>query len=460
VSWSKCIPEGEPGGGLPSGASVGDIIFWDGSEWVANAQGEPDVGATLVWDGAVWQPVVQNPNGAQPFMLQANWFVDSVNGDDGNDGATALTALRTLPELARRFEGRVSMLTHVITLAGTFPAQVLVLRFTAFGNISITGAATLSTNGVVTAFTALAAPATDAKLTDTTTPIVWAARVGQRLRLTSGAGAGGIATVLKDLGSNQARISQFTNPNNGASITPAVNDTFAIETLDIVIGGYQFDILGTGILELLDVTIASLSVSQGSYANVRGSNNNGCSIRKCRFDAVNFILGTGSSFGFFACSNTATCAMFIGRDSVGVVIGHAAFADITITAPYVVWAGAASCFQGAGLNIATSAGCDLSATLAIFDRTGANPCVDVQVGACINATATIMGINNTTTGVGIRARNHASFVHSTVGNAPTVVGAGGETSIGGVVTTYAVIAAAPGASIMNANNGASIGLRA
>lgn len=42
---------------IPAGASIGDILFWDGSAWVANAQGEPDPTDLLQWDGAVWQPI-------------------------------------------------------------------------------------------------------------------------------------------------------------------------------------------------------------------------------------------------------------------------------------------------------------------------------------------------------------------------------------------------------------------
>lgn len=449
ATWAPTV-QGAPGGGLPAGTAVGNILEWNGATWVSNALA-PANGDTLTFNGTTWVP--------GGFMTQAAWFVNSATGLDTNDGATAPTALKTLAELQRRFEGKISFLAHTITLSGTFPTEMLALNFTSYGSVSVAGAATLSVAGITTAFTALAAPATDAKLTDTTTPIVWAARVGQRLRLTSGANIGGIATVLKDLGANQARVSQFINPNTGANAPPAVNDTFAVETLDVVIGGVQFHILGTGAIELLDVTITQLA-NTSSYFNVRGSNNNGCSIRKCRFNTNTFILGTGSSFNFFACSNTATAPMFMGRESVGVIIGHAAFSDITITTPWMLFAATATCFQGCALNVATGAGCDIAATLAFYDRTGANPCIDAQVGASINATATCMGIGNTTTGVGIRARSAGSFVWSSAGVAPTVTGAGGDTSIGGVVTTYAVIAAAPQASIMNANNGAIVGLRA
>jgi hypothetical protein len=49
---------------LPVGESVGDVLFWDGTSWVANAEGVPDVNATLVWDGATWIPTLAGLVGA------------------------------------------------------------------------------------------------------------------------------------------------------------------------------------------------------------------------------------------------------------------------------------------------------------------------------------------------------------------------------------------------------------
>jgi len=69
---TKWIPIALPGGVLPPGVELGDILVWDGvSAWVPNAL-PPAVGDTLVWNGATWVPTVQGaPGGGLPPGLFA-----------------------------------------------------------------------------------------------------------------------------------------------------------------------------------------------------------------------------------------------------------------------------------------------------------------------------------------------------------------------------------------------------
>lgn len=54
--------------------------------------------------------------GANPFLLQAAWFIDPVNGNDAASGLTALTAIRTYAELARRWRTTSPVLSQTTTV--------------------------------------------------------------------------------------------------------------------------------------------------------------------------------------------------------------------------------------------------------------------------------------------------------------------------------------------------------
>ncbi len=136
----------------------------------------------------------------EDVVTQAAWFVDSVAGLDTNTGSST-SPLKTVAELQTRFEAKRIVQNTTITLIGTFTTDVVALQCTQAAGTSlvVTAAATLQTTGAVTAFTALnGATDQDAEVTDAT--VTWALHVGRRIRLTSGANVGAIATVLKDLG--------------------------------------------------------------------------------------------------------------------------------------------------------------------------------------------------------------------------------------------------------------------
>jgi hypothetical protein len=401
---------------------------------------------------------------AQLYLTQTAWFVDSVNGKDTNNGLTSATAIRSLVELSRRWEGRVfnpSIGSVTVTLAGSFATEVLAwLGVRNDIPITVQAAATLQGSGVVSAFTALAAPATDAKLTDATTPTNWAAHVGRRIRLTSGADAGSYAWVLKDLGGNQARVSQFINPTTLAAVSPGIGVTFAIETLDVPIGGLNCFSSGTGTVTIKNVGIATLA-STTNLMFAAGGNPTAFVIEGARLHTNSFLTSfSDSAFRMVACSNASQ--IFTGKGSVANFLGHAAFATINCQqGGDVRFANVASCFQAARISIALAGYVDTSAIIAIFDLTGAGTsCIGIDTSSSMDIFATIMGINNTNTGPGVQIRSGGKLTWSSAGVIPTITATGGDLIIGGAAaTTWAAVAAAPQSSVQNANNGAMAGLR-
>jgi len=58
VACRCCSAPPNPGGELPTGASTGQIIFWDDvlGAWIVNSAVPPGVNDVLVWDGSTWVP--------------------------------------------------------------------------------------------------------------------------------------------------------------------------------------------------------------------------------------------------------------------------------------------------------------------------------------------------------------------------------------------------------------------
>lgn len=83
MTWTCRCCEPNPGGLLPVGTDVGEIIFWNGTAWVSNADGTPGVGQILVWDGATWVNSTTEliPAGAQVGNILVwdgnNWVSDA-----------------------------------------------------------------------------------------------------------------------------------------------------------------------------------------------------------------------------------------------------------------------------------------------------------------------------------------------------------------------------------------------
>ncbi len=390
-----------------------------------------------------------------PLLAHLAWVVDSVNGNDANYGDAA-RPLRTLGQLQQRWESKRASGPATIKLLGSFPTELLVLQATLTSTLAIDADATVQYSGTVDTFQALAAPATDAQLSDLGIGS-WAPHVGRRVRLTSGANAGAVAWVQKDLGGNFARISQFINLTTGLGVAAAAGNTFVIETLPTAIGNYHIFMQGPGSVSLSDVGIEPIAGTQ-SYASVGGGGSALLSMLACETRGANsWSIGGGSYVQLRGCANKAQ--VFLGKNGIQTIFGHAAFATVNIQQlGSVRWSGAASCFQAARLTVNLNGQSDYNIDLAFFDLSTAS-CVTIGEGTTFtgagSANGRLWSVNCTgAANYGVRTAAGGRHVWAT---APTATSGGGNTLVGGVLQTWAAIAGLPQGSYLNPNNGASAG---
>jgi len=395
------------------------------------------------------------------YLTQIDWGVSSTTGNDNNVG-TAASPLLTLAELARRWNGRSfapGIGTISVALTGDFPTQFIdALVDVSNQRINWTGTPTLQATGVVTAFTATnAATSQDARLADTTTPIVWAAHVQRRVRLTSGANSGAFAWVLADLGANTARVSQFISPTTLAAVSPAVNDTFAIETLGTRIAGIDCLLFnGVGSVENLAIE-ADAPGGRLSFAQCPGSASQFL-VTGCRMQTQQLGFVIGSNPRLNGCSNVATLSSGL---ATLIISGHAAFATVLANQGRIIFAVAPSFLQNAQIQANLGAFVSVQAAVGSFDRTGVGSFnVVIDVLAQMDNTAILWGLNNTNTGGAVQVRSRGGISWNSAGNQPTITSTGGDVVLGGAAAvTWATVAAAAQSSMWNLNNGAMAGLR-
>ena len=188
---------------------------------------------------------------APRFTAQLVWFFDAVNGNNENDGATAATAVQSLAEIARRLQ-YISFSNYLVNLLSDVPAGDtfdLDPNFDSKGvgpslyNVTflMLGQQTVNTTGTVSAST-FTTPSANLQGTITAAPINWANFIGKLVVITSGPLTGATAWVLKDLGANTARMSNWYFPPIGEfpdvghypAVPPAPNTTFAIMDLTTI----------------------------------------------------------------------------------------------------------------------------------------------------------------------------------------------------------------------------------
>jgi len=158
----------------------------------------PD-GITVVAANGPGNWMRRSPNWAgnkSRWLLQTDWYIDAVNGDDENTGAAYDNALKTHAELERRFGQWPDISTEysIVVISDLDETIHMAFRQLPDGIIHWYGLAqaTLAT-GTVTGYTE-AAVGVEGRLTDAAQDFT--AYEGRRLRLTSGAGAGKAMTFI------------------------------------------------------------------------------------------------------------------------------------------------------------------------------------------------------------------------------------------------------------------------
>jgi hypothetical protein len=319
------IPGGSSGGGFPN---VADLATLGAIDWTTAAlangyqyyvhtkrcfyvlsqtgtetiEGNRVIAAT---GGGRW---LRNQSFAHPSWLYVgNWWIDPTNGNDENDGQAATPApnrvgpLKTHAELEMRWnKGTLmppaytllaTMNVCTVNILGSLPSTDPVNIEVAFGAnaagqsysaIIYQGrAASVLASGTFSAVTARNTTTNQQwQATDPTT--IWTTYLNRRVRITSvGANANTTFFVAKDLGANQARMSEPGLCNSMISApsafnkvfggfvqkTPIIGDTYNIETLTSVqIGtlGARFIPKSTGggvAVNFFELEIQNLSTS-------------------------------------------------------------------------------------------------------------------------------------------------------------------------------------------------------
>lgn len=184
-----------------------------------------------------------------PFITQADWYVDPTTGNDTNSGAAG-SPLQSLPELARRINGRIlspSISQMTINLAvGTYTQPLFVETSLPLltQSLVIRGTMVPVYSGTIQVYTAWnAAGGVRAAITDPGAN--FAASLSSRIRMTSGAANNGLsaynsvaaATICQP---NSFAYSDPTSATSASTLTPANGDTFVVETQGTVLAQGAF----------------------------------------------------------------------------------------------------------------------------------------------------------------------------------------------------------------------------
>lgn len=265
------------------------------------------------------------------YLTQANWAVDSVNGNDSNAG-TPDSPLKTLNQLALRWEGRIfdPTLTAVnVSLIGSFTRQVLVITGVFPGPIAVnvTGQMTTVAQGKITGFQAFVpgAPGTRSALTDASQDFT--PHVHRRIRMLDGAAQGAVSWVCSlGGGPTIANVGKFYSSAGliGTAVDPGVGDSYVVETF--VTDVFEYHLVATG---GQTITINNIVVRPGvggvSTSSTTAPSNIAARIFGCQFDTTGAteLIATADQV-WIGCSNVGD-GVFQTTECFLSTKGHCAF---------------------------------------------------------------------------------------------------------------------------------------
>lgn len=335
------------------------------------------------------------------WRQQAAWYVDPTNGDDGADGSQA-TPIKTIRELANRLGGVLAASTTV-NLVGTNTESLaqLALRIeadttvgsnpvlTVQGSRTTTRTGTIASAAVPVPGSNLASQVVDSGVAD------WTADVGSLLVVTSGAVAGSCAWILKDLGSNTARVSRWFNPTTLANTAaPSAADTYAVVTLTTAANRLPVVLGHSGSNNALVLRDLNFSAALVADRVLSGA----VQFQSCKFN-VGGLFFAGNRVVTFGCLFNLSSNTMLNREA-GTGITATACASLTSTnITTVLGLGATGIYtdhvwQGGALIVQDAAMASLT-SCAFFDSTNAAGALNVfQAGYCTLVTS-LFGSGNT-----------------------------------------------------------------
>ena len=380
------------------------------------------------------------------WRRQAQWYVDSVSGNDENLG-TLVSPIRSWAELLRRvgFTAFLPQTTTINLPNGLAVGDVIRGKWEVEGAVFIVGAvATQVTTGSLTGVTP-SDNATENWLYDDTGGIDFTAQEGLRMRITSGARLDAVANVGKAMSATQARGASFVSPPpltfpvnpGGTPVSAQSGDPYAIEQL-VEVDAVQLTVthvsqptFTTTSLFVIDLFVKD---SGGKPHINRAEDSNtaffGCKIGDGSSDleflgqyniTACYLLGGGFgtiSFKYAGLSQLNGCS-FKGFVSVGVG------AQLVVDDSHVE-SGNFNASDTAVLTLKRVGVHDSSLVLAASG-------LSTLSGGRIRCLNNVWGSGHDQYGIDVEAGT--SVLYSTA-NKPTITGTLGDTRVGGAVTAY------------------------
>lgn len=203
---------------------------------------QPVTQARVGKPNALWATAAASGGSITPpspaAVLQADWYIDPINGSDTNDGKTPATALATLTE----WTYRIGLQTIEIPLMTVHVLNDLLSGDTPMGPINLIGGAGLTIEGIASpvvsgVFSAVTAanPATNTPWSATAAPIVWGPHIaaGRRIKMIAGASVNAVAWPVLDLGGNAARFSWPADADPAAGPFGQSQRTLTTDAFDV-----------------------------------------------------------------------------------------------------------------------------------------------------------------------------------------------------------------------------------
>jgi hypothetical protein len=474
------VATGLSGSGRLIDAGVSGLVDGVSVAWVESVKDSWrwDATSTLTADNIT----VCNPtaNGANPgrfirklipapeWLQQASWFV-STAGNDENDGNTALTPVKTDVEIGRRWgvgkRAQISVPVTITYAQSPTTQSNLLFEMLATGSLTFVGTPTVTKTGtVLTAVT----------VQNRATPVRWAIAAGAILDATdlgkiyvitaSGtpANVGAYALAMKDNGANVITVSPFGTYDNATgvftAITPGVGDT--IEVRDMRATTLTGNIEGYGVYTGTQLGTAKVLFDSVHLASAGGASMSS-STRACgvafvyaRATFASIVL-SGPSFNnasnhfWRGAGGIPGCVMAI-RGSASLTMSQMGAIDgFLTTARGTQIVTSSDCYFQNMSVAAAAAGPMVSNGCAFFDRAVASNGLLVASGVLYQQTGAVPDWGTNNAGFGLVVQSGGCYSYATKPTVNGGLGAGRESSIGGVDTQYAAYPATGAVNLTN-----------
>jgi hypothetical protein len=244
-------------------------------------------GTTIVaslYGNGVWQQIVSG-GGGDAILVQPNWYLNAITGDDANDGATPLTPIQTNAELAVRWGTGVRLANQIYLVEWQTPMPSADPAFidaivgpNALLILSMDSEQHLA--GTLTGYDPTDRPTQTMNQMVDTGVASFVPFLGQIVQFTSGPAQFGFARILAEPAANTARLTTpvFTDGAGGVTRTPdpGIGDEYVIQGIPtmtvgmINIRGAGISVPGTSFVSMLTMSLDGLGAGSSGGITIRG----------------------------------------------------------------------------------------------------------------------------------------------------------------------------------------------